>query len=207
MVSSLTPTRAIARAIGVAAALVLAATLARGQPAPVDAATDMVLGHADAPITIIEYASLTCPHCASFHADTLPVLTRDYLDTGKARLVFRDFPLDRLALAAAQLARCAGEGRYFAFIDVLFREQLAWARSEDPVAALGRIARLGGLSAERFTTCLADNDLTTGIIEQRAAAASEFEIQSTPTFIINGEKHVGALSAANLDAVLQPLLR
>ena len=202
----MTPTRVIAKAIGVAT-LIMLATVARGQPAPVDAATDMAIGDAAAPITIIEYASMTCPHCASFHADTLPALTRDYLDTGKARLVFRDFPLDGLALAAAQLARCAGEARYFAFIDVLFREQQTWATAPDPVAALGRIARLGGLSAERFTACLDDSDLTRGIVERRAAAVDEYEIQSTPSFIINGEKHVGPLSTENLDSVLQPLLR
>ena len=183
------------------------ATLARGQPAPVDAATDMSIGGADAPITIIEFASMTCPHCAHFHAETLPALARDYLDTGKARLIFRDFPLDGLALAAAQVARCAGESRYFAFIDVLFREQQTWATATDPVAALGRIARLGGLSAERFTACLDDDELTRGILEQRAAALSEYDIQATPSFIINGEKLVGPLSADNLDAVLQPLLR
>ena len=202
----MTPTRAIAWAVAVAA-LVFAAALARGQPAAVDAATDMVIGDAAAPITIIEFASMTCPHCARFHSDTLPALTRDYLDTGKARLVFRDFPLDGLALAAAQLARCAGESRYFAFIEVLFREQQTWATATDPVAALGRIARLGGLSAERFSACLEDDELTRGILEQRSSALSEYDIQSTPSFIINGEKHVGALSADNLDAVLQPLLR
>ncbi len=202
----MTPTRAIARAIGVTV-FVLAAVVARAQPAPVDAATDMVIGDAAAPITIIEFASMTCPYCAHFHTEILPALTRDYLDTGKARLVFRDFPLDGLALAAAQLARCAGEPRYFAFIDVLFREQQTWATAADPVAALGRIARLGGLSAERFSACLDDEDLTRGILEQRELALSEYEIQSTPSFIINGEKHVGALSADNLDAVLQPLLR
>ena len=201
----MTPIKAIVRAIGVAA-LVLVATLARGQPAPVDAATDMVIGDAGAPITIIEYASMTCPHCARFHVDTLSALARDYLDTGKARLVFRDFPLDGMALAAAQLARCAGAARYFAFIDVLFRQQSSWATASDPLAALGRIARLGGLGAERFNACLDDQDLTRGILEQRASAQREYEIQSTPSFIINGEKYVGGLSADNLDAVLQPLL-
>ena len=197
--------RATARAIGVAA-FVLAAAAVRAQPAPVDAATDMVIGNADAPITIIEFASMTCSHCARFHAETLPGLTRDYLDTGKARLVFRDFPLDGLALVAAKLARCAGEERYFAFIGVLFQQQSAWAGASDPIAALGRIARLGGLGAERFTACLDDEDLSRGILEQRASAQSQYEIRATPTFVVNGEVHSGALTAEQFDDILQPLL-
>lgn len=197
--------RVITRSIGVAA-FVLAAAAARAQPAPLDAVTDMVIGSADAPITIIEYASMTCPHCARFHAETLPALTRDYLDTGKARLVFRDFPLDGLALVAAKLARCAGEERYFAFIDVLFRQQITWARAGDPIDALGRIVRLGGLGPERFTACIDDDDLSRGILEQRTLAQSQYDIRATPTFVIDGQVYSGALTAEQFDDILQPLL-
>ena len=197
--------RVITRSIGVAA-FVLAAVAARAQPAPLDAVTDMVIGSADAPITIIEYASMTCAHCARFHAETLPALTRDYLDTGKARLVFRDFPLDGLALVAAKLARCAGEERYFAFIDVLFRQQITWARAGDPIDALGRIVRLGGLGPERFTACIDDDDLSRGILEQRTLAQSQYDIRATPTFVIDGQVYSGALTAEQFDDILQPLL-
>ena len=197
--------RVITRSIGVAA-FVLAAAAARAQPAPLDAVTDMVIGSADAPITIIEYASMTCPPCARFHAETLPALTRDYLDTGKARLVFRDFPLDGLALVAAKLARCAGEERYFAFIDVLFRQQITWARAGDPIDALGRIVRLGGLGPERFTACIDDDDLSRGILEQRTLAQSQYDIRATPTFVIDGQVYSGALTAEQFDDILQPLL-
>src|SRR5689334_23792973 len=107
---------------------------------------DHVLGKADAPVTIIEYASLTCPHCAAFDRETLPKLKEKWIDTGKAKLVYRNFPFDKPALQAAMIAACAPSDRYFNFIDVLFQQQQQWATAQDPVAALTRIAKLGGLS-------------------------------------------------------------
>ena len=121
--------------------------------APALAPDDAVLGKADAPITIFEYASLTCPHCAEFDQETFPKVKTDWLDTGKAKLVFRDYPLDQMALKAAMLARCAPPDKFFSFIDVLFRSQTSWAGSGNADAvtqALSRIARLGGISEEKF---------------------------------------------------------
>ena len=109
-------------------------------------AGERMLGSAGAPVTIVEYASFTCPHCARFHADILPELKKAYIDAGKARLVFRDFPLDRSAFAASVVARCASAGRYYGVVDLLFREQPRWAGARDAMAALRRLATLAGIS-------------------------------------------------------------
>lgn len=172
------------------------------------AESDMVMGEPDAPITIIAYESLTCPHCASFHTDTLPELKKQYIDTGKAKFVFRDFPFDGAALRAAMLVRCAEPDRRFGFLGVLFRTQDNWARAEDPVSELAKVARMGGMSQERFDQCLADESVMNGVLERRLVGNKVFEVQSTPTFIINGgeERVIGAQSFEEFDKVLKPLL-
>lgn len=169
---------------------------------------DRVLGDPDAPITIIEYSSLTCPHCADFHTNTLPKLKANYLDTGKAKLVYRDFPLgnDGRSTIAAMLARCAPPDRYFGFLDVLFRGQRNWALAPDPFAALSQIGQLGGISAEDFEACMNNEALFNGIRKSRADAAAEFGVESTPTFIINGERRIdGSQPYETFEAVLQEL--
>jgi protein-disulfide isomerase len=170
------------------------------------AADDFVIGKAGAPVTIVEYASLTCPHCASFHNDVLPKLKESYIDTGKVRLVYRDFPLDRYALAASMLARCAGRERYFGFLHMLFRDQPRWSRAPDPMRALGQVARLGGLGANKFDSCLKDQALQTAVLQQRLDGSQKFQINSTPTLIINGRKYGGGLSFAQLQGILDPIL-
>jgi len=146
---------------------------------------DMVLGKPDAPVTIIEYASLTCPHCANFHATILPTLKTDYIDTGKVRLIFRDFPLDQLAFAGAALARCSGPERYFSFLEVLFAQQRQWATAPDPRAALVQIGRLGGMSAEQVEACFADQAVGDYILNARLEGNQKFNVSSTPTLIVN----------------------
>lgn len=148
---------------------------------------DMVLGRAEAPVTLIEYASLTCPHCANFHANVLPVLKTDYIDTGKLKLIFRDFPLDQLALAGAAVARCAGPERYYSFLDVLFSQQRAWATAADPRAALTQIARLGGMSAEQVEACFNDQKINDYILNSRLEGNQKFNVNATPTLILNGK--------------------
>lgn len=167
--------------------------------------SDMTQGRADAPVTIVEYASLTCPACADFHSKVLPEVRKAYVDTGKARLVYRDFPLDRLALAGAVLARCAGRDRFFGFIDLLFREQSRWAGAEDPVAQLARLALLGGVSRAKFDSCLEDEALQRTVLEQRLAAR-QFEVTATPTLLINGRKFSGGLAFAEIRAVVESIL-
>lgn len=170
---------------------------------------DMVMGAADAPVTIIEYASLTCPHCARFHAETLPKLKESYVDTGKVKYVFRDFPLDRVALTAAMVARCAGPSRYFGFLDVFFRQQAQWAAGNDPqkmVDSLKRLARLGGMSEAQFDACIQNREVQDAILAQRLGGEKEFGVSSTPTLIINGRKHAGALSFEEIEKAIKPLV-
>lgn len=147
---------------------------------------DRVLGDPDAPVTIVEYSSFTCPHCADFHAETLPALKETYIDTGRVKLIFRDFPFDPLALYAGMLARCAPPERFYPFINALFSRQRAWARPDgDPVAALRQIGKLSGLSDARMDLCLTSQPLADGIIAWSLDARNTLNIASTPTFILN----------------------
>ena len=172
----------------------------------VEALSEKVLGAEDAPITIIEYASLSCHHCAAFHAEVLPKLNSDYIETGKARLIYRDFPLDQYALKASVLARCAGNNRYFAFLNVLFQKQAIWASGSNPVPALQRIAKFGGINAEDFKQCLNNRAIEEGILDMRLQAEKTYKISSTPTIYINGEKYEGMHSFEALDEILRKLL-
>ena len=153
---------------------------------------DRALGRADAPVTIIEYSSLTCPHCASFHKETLPLIKKTYIDTGKARLIYRDYPIGGLALAAALMARCAGPKRYFGFIELLFRNQANWSTSKNPRAELARIALFGGMPEKEFDACLKNQPLMNAIRTRAKTDGEIHGIDSTPTFIIEGEKVSGA---------------
>ena len=171
---------------------------------PVTAA-DKVLGRADAPVTIVEYSSFTCPHCAQFHADILPELKKAYIDTGKARLLFRDFPLDRSAFAASVVARCATGNRYFGLVDLLFREQPRWAGAQRPLAALGRLAILAGVSKKKLEACLRDEKIQNAVLQQRLTGSQKYNVASTPTLIINGAKYHG-LTLDQIRAVIEPLL-
>jgi protein-disulfide isomerase len=176
--------------------------------APRQEGDDMVMGLATAPITIIEYASLTCPHCANFHTTSFPQIKEQYIDQGLVKFVYRDFPLDRAALWAAQLARCAGPDRYFSFLDVLFRQQGTWARGNDGAQIqdnLKRLGRLGGISDALFHECLQNKSVENAVLEQSLKGEREFKISSTPTIIINGNKHTGAVSFEEIDKVLKPL--
>jgi len=159
-------------------------------PGPTVTSEDHVLGKPDAPITIIEYASLTCPHCAEFDKDTLPKLKEAWIDTGKAKLVFRGFPLNGLDVRAQALARCAPPDKYFAFIDTLYQNQRSWALSDPDKAmsSLENIGRLGGISPEQFKSCANDPKLLESIQAQGFAAGQDYQVDSTPTFFINGSK-------------------
>jgi protein-disulfide isomerase len=152
---------------------------------------DRVLGKPDAKVTLIEYASATCPHCARFHVETFPSLKKDYIDTGKVKFIFREFPFDDLALAAFMLARCAPEDKYFPLIDVFFEQQQGWTQG-NPRDELFKIAQLAGFTQASFDECLKNEAVAKGIHEIRDRAANEFGVDSTPTFFINGEVLNGA---------------
>jgi protein-disulfide isomerase len=164
------------------------------------------LGDPEAPVTIIEYASLTCPHCAQFHNEVLPQLKERYIDPGKVRLIYRDFPLDQQALTAAALAQCAGSDRYFSFLDALFETQASWAVADDYVAALKRLGRLGGLTEEQMDACLADRALSDGILKTRLDGQNQYQIGSTPSFVIDGKTYAGARDIEELGTLIDPLL-
>ncbi|ADZ71786.1 DsbA family protein [Polymorphum gilvum] len=159
---------------------------------------DKILGADDAPVTIVEYASMTCGHCATFHKTTYPVLKKDYVDTGKVRFIFREFPLDPVATAAFMLARCAPEEKYFDIIDALFEDQRSWAYSNDPYNSLLNFAKQVGFTQEAFEACLTNQDVLDGVNAVRDRAASEFKVNSTPTFFVNGEKKSGALTVEQM---------
>jgi protein-disulfide isomerase len=190
--------------------LVLAVVLAvAGMLAPSARGADLgesAIGDPAAPVTIIEYSSLTCPHCAAFHVSTLPELKKRYIDTGKVRLVLRDFPLDQVALKAAVLAHCVGPERRPQFIDVFFAQQSSWARAKDPVQALKQLAQLGGLGATQADACLADKGLEEAVLQARLDGQEQFDIASTPTFIVDGKSYAGDQSVEKFAQIIDPLL-
>ncbi|WP_316979297.1 DsbA family protein [Shumkonia mesophila] len=178
--------------LGIAFALAVWSVGSAASAADFDALLpEMALGSADAPLTIYEHSSLTCGHCANFHRVTLPEIKKAYIDTGKVRLVFRDFPLDNLAYAAALLPHCAGPQRYFGFLEVLFRTQETWAGGKDPLGELKKVARLGGLSAGDFEACLGNQPLFAAIRDRAAADGKAYAIEATPTFRIGNQTIVG----------------
>ena len=167
---------------------------------------DEIQGQADAPVTIVEYASMTCPHCSHFHETTYPEMKKKYIDTGKVRFIFREFPLDPLALAASMLARCAGKDRYFPLIDAFFAQQKDWV-VQKPLQPMFAIAKQAGFTQQSFDECLANQRLLTGLEEQRTRATQKFNVNSTPTFFINGKTVRGALTPEELDKQVAPYLK
>ena len=173
----------------------LSPATARAEVASTEAAlAELSLGSADAPVVLQEYSSLTCPHCARFHADVLPTLKKEYIDTGKVRLVFNDFPLDNMALSALVIARCSGPERNVDFFNMLYETQADWSRAANPLAALVALARFYGMNADDVTACLSNQQLIDTIVANRTKASDLHGIQSTPTFILDGEKIEGAMS-------------
>ncbi|MEQ8481620.1 MAG: DsbA family protein [Hoeflea sp.] len=167
---------------------------------------EMALGDENAPVTVVEYMSMTCPHCASFHTDNFKPLVEKYVDTGKVRFILREFPFDPRAAAAIMLARCAPENQFFPMVDVLFKQQRNWATAPDGREALLQIARLAGFTQESFEACLTNQKLLDDVNAVKTKAASEFGIQSTPTFIIDGKRYPGNMSVETMSAIIDPLL-
>jgi protein-disulfide isomerase len=163
---------------------------------------EMVLGEADAPVTIVEYMSMTCPHCAAFHNETFDALKEKYIETGQVRFIMRDFPFDPRAAAATMLARCADDGKYFPMVDMLFEQQQQWAAAEDARGALLQLSRMAGFTQESFEECLTNQQLLDDVNAVRERAAEEFGVQSTPSFIINGERYAGNMSIEQMSAII-----
>ena len=168
---------------------------------------DIVEGKADAPATIIEYASLTCSHCAAFHKDVWPALKAKYVDAGKAKFVLREFPLDRLALAAFMLARCAGPEKRDALVDRLFDHQADWAFVDNPLARLKDEMAAAGLREADFDACLKNQKLLDRVRSMHDDAAQKLGVRSTPTFFVAGRRLAGVQPLATFDALLAPPAR
>ncbi len=167
---------------------------------------EYALGPKDAKVVIVEYASLTCPHCAQFHTTVMPAIKKEFVETGKVRFVYRDFPLDRDALAAAMIARCAGRDRYFVFLDTFYATQDRWAGASDRMGALGNLARLGGMAPKDFEACARNEEVQNAILAQRLQASTEFKVKATPTVYVNGAQYSGGMTLEQMRTLLNRLL-
>ncbi len=157
---------------------------------PVERDDDMALGNPKAPVVMVEYASLTCPHCAEFHENIFPELKAKYIDTGKLRFIFRQLPTPPIpyAVGAEAVARCAGPDKYFDLLDALYQKQAYWVRASNPRNALMEIAATAGINQDAFDMCVSDESNIKRIQEVSKLASDEFGITGTPSFVINGER-------------------
>jgi protein-disulfide isomerase len=196
-------------ALGVPGAPVLAqgAGVALDELMAGEALPDVALGAREAPVTIVEYASMTCAHCAGFYAATFPELKSKYIDPGKVRFILREFPLDPLAAAGFMLARCAGDDKRNAIVDLLFAQQKNWAFTNKPLEALAALIKQTGMSQKTFDACLRNDDLRDKVYKVHDRAAEKFGVTSTPTFFINGKRQTGAMTPEAIEKLLDPLLK
>ncbi|MCF6369875.1 DsbA family protein [Rhizobium halophilum] len=175
---------------------------------------EMAIGEENAPVTIVEYMSMTCPHCATFHNTTFDEIKTKYVDTGKVRFIVREFPFDPRAAAAIMLARCNPSNpqemstpeQYFPMVSMLMKQQNTWAAAEDGRAALLQMSKLAGFSQETFQACLTNQQLLDDVNATMKRGADEFGVNSTPTFLINGERYAGAMSVESMSALIDSLL-
>lgn len=167
-----------------------------------NALPDIAEGKVDAPVTIIEYASMTCTHCAAFHQNVYGDLKKNYIDAGKVRFILREFPLDPLATAAFMLARELGEDKRDAAVNLLFSQQKNWAFTDKPLDGLANVLKQAGMGQERFEAILKDQALYEKVNKVRDRAAEKFGVNSTPTFFVNGEKYTGEVSLADIDKII-----
>lgn len=169
---------------------------------------DRSIGKDDAPVTIIEYASLTCPHCAHFDKEILPEVKKRLIDTGKARLIYRDFPLDGVGLKAAMMARCLPADKYFSMIDVIFAQQDIWAKAKDPLEGLQKLGSLAGMDVADFKNCTENHDLETAVLASRKQAEDKYKVESTPTFVFNegADSFAGAQDVDKFEKTVNALI-
>jgi len=193
---------------------VFLANLAFAQAAAVGSATDLmqpgplperILGRDDAPVTVVEYASMTCGHCANFHLNVWPAFKAEFVDTGKVRFILREFPFDPRATAAFMLARCMGDDKWYPTVDLLFRNQPRWARAQDGKEGFLSVLSMTGLKEADLEACLSDQALLDKI-NAVAARGQELGVNSTPTFFINGEKYTGVMPIEQLRTVIEPIV-
>lgn len=175
---------------------------------------EMALGEANAPVTIVEYMSTTCPHCAAFHNNTFDAIKTKYVDSGKVRFVMREFPFDPRAAAAFMLARCqpgnpaelTEAAQYFPMISMLMKQQETWAGAQDGREALLQMSKLAGFTQESFQACLTNQKLLDDVNAVRERGAKEFGVAATPTFLVNGKRYSGDMSVDSMSALIDSLL-
>lgn len=200
---------ALAGATGFGAAAAQEAAATTAEAAKKIEIKDMVLGQESAPVTLIEYASYTCPHCASFNETVMKDLKKDYIDTGKVKLVYREVYFDRYGLWASMVARCGGDMRYFGIQDILYTTQKDWSASQDPavaVAALKKIGRQAGMDDAALDACMQDGAMAQALMDHYEANMKEFDIKGTPSFVVNGTVHSN-MSYADMKEVLDKELK
>ena len=189
-------------ALGLTLSPLSAATAALMEPGPLP---EQSFGSADAPVTVIEYASVTCGHCRNFHLTTWPALKEKYVDTGRVRFIIREFPFDPRASAGFMLARCSGEDNWYATLDLLYRSQEQWARASDATGALKSIMGMTGMSGDEVESCLTDQALLDKITAV-AETGKKLGVDSTPTFFVNGKPYKGSMTIEQFGEILDPLL-
>ncbi len=202
-----------ALALALAAGLAAPAAQAKDKPEYVNTGVlyrqpdigDRPLGRPDAPVTIVEYASATCGHCGLFHEEDWPVIKKEYVDTGKVRFIFREFPLDQLALAAFMLMRCAPKEKYYPLLSVIMKTQHTWVKN--PREELLKIAKLAGMTEKDFEACIKNQNLANSIVGISKNASRDFGIDSTPTFFINGRKVVGHVPIEEMRRIIDEELK
>ncbi len=200
----------LAAAASVAVALTAAPAFAQRAPAgkvsvaelmAPNALPDVVEGKADAPVTIVEYASMTCSHCAAFHHEVYPQLKKNYIDTGKVKFMLREFPLDPLSTAAFMLARALDDKRDAA-VDLLFAQQKNWVTTDTPFDSLASVMKQTGLSSEKFEATLKDKKLMDAVVAVHDRAVEKFGVNSTPTFFVNGDRYPGEINYADFEKII-----
>lgn len=205
----MTLTRRHALTTGLAAAAFLALPAALRAQSASREVVEMAIGDPDAPVTVVEYMMYTCPHCANFHRDVFPQIKANFVDTGKVRFIFREVYFNRPSLWAAMIARCAPQDRYLGITDLLFQRQSTWATISDPngmVAELKSIGRQAGMTDDEMNACLADREFAEAMVEDFQTHATADNIDSTPSFVIDGTKY-GNLSYADFESRLNTALR
>ena len=174
----------------------------------INAKTDeeFFLGNKDAKIVVIEYASMTCIHCANFHKQVYPKIKKNYIDTNKIKFIFRDFPLDKQALFASVLAKCAPKDKYFNFVKLILTNQEKWISNDDTfMNKLRNIGKLAGLNENKINSCFKDEKIVNNIIRTRSIGEEKYNINSTPSLIIN-EKKYSAMSYENFEKIIENLI-
>ena len=163
-------------------------------------------GNEDAKIKMLEFASLTCGHCAKFHNEVMPIIKENYIEKGLIHFTYKDFPLDKYALKATIIARCSGNKNFFNFLDVFYKKQKDWTRTQDPFKSLLKIAKFGGLKDEELKVCVGNKSIEDGVLKDRLKSSKDYDITATPTIYLNGEKYKGDLTIEALDSKLKSLL-